>query len=248
MIYPFLGALCLSGAAFFLLPLTRDICHIGMFYPAALLVLLSLPCFFVRRWRRLSSAVRSAAVTAFSLVLAVLAAVFFFMGLAAADRPTAEDDAPQTVILLGCRTHNDAPGTMLQNRIDAAYDYLRAHPEAVVITTGGRDSIDSTLTQGGCAAEALVAMGIDPARIYTEEASFDTWENLFFAAAIIEEHGLDTRVVLASDNFHQLRSQLYARKAGLEPRSAGCASPPLLMPGYACREVLGILAAVVGVQ
>ena len=91
-------------------------------------------------------------------------------------------------------------------------------------------------------------MGIAPERIYAEEKSFDTRENLQFAAAIIREHGLDTHVAIASDNFHQLRGQLFARQAGLDSKSAGCFSPWFLGAGYACREVVGVLAALAGIS
>jgi len=248
MILPILGALCLLGAVYFLLPLAMGVCHIGMFWPAALLVLLSTICFFPRLWGKLPRKAKAVGITLLSLALSVVAVVLVFMAVAAADRPTAEEAAPETVILLGCRVYEGKPSTMLQNRIDAAYDYLTAHPEAVVITTGGLDSKSETITQGGCAAETLMAMGIDPARVYAEEKSFDTRENLLFAAEIIEENNLDTHVVIASDHFHQLRGQIYAREAGLDPRAAGCGSPILLGAGYACREVLGILAAVVGLE
>lgn len=248
MILPILGTLCLLGAVYFLLPLTMGVCHVGMFWPAALLVLLSTIFFFPRLWGKLPRRAKSVGITLLSLALSVVAVVFVFMAVAAADRPTEGEAAPETVILLGCRVYEGKPSTMLQNRIDAAYEYLTAHPEAVVVTTGGLDSKAETITQGGCAAETLIAMGIDPARVYAEETSFDTRENLLFAAELIEKNDLDTHVVIASDNFHQLRGQIYAREAGLDPRAAGCASPVLLGAGYACREVLGILAAVVGLE
>ena len=136
---------------------------------------------------------------------------------------------------------------MLQGRIEAAYDYLTAHPDAVCVTTGGLDSRAEPVTEGACAQQELVAMGIAPERVYAEEKSFDTRENLLFAAEIIRANGLDTHVVIASDNFHQYRGQLFARQAGLEARSAGCFSPWFLGPGYACREVVGILATWAGI-
>lgn len=248
MILPILGALCLLGAVYFLLPLAMGVCHIGMFWPAAILLILAVVFFFPRLWEKRADSFKVVVLTLFSLGITAVLTVFVLMGMAAADRPTTEETAPETVILLGCRVYEGKPSTMLQNRTDAAYDYLTAHPEAVVITTGGLDSKSETITQGGCAAETLIAMGIDPARVYAEEKSFDTRENLLFAAEIIEENNLDTHVVIASDNFHQLRGQIYAREAGLDPRAAGCASPILLGAGYACREVLGILAAVVGLE
>lgn len=248
MILPILGALCLLGAVYFLLPIAMGVCHVGMFWPAALLVLLSTIFFFPRLWGKLPRRAKSVGIALLSLALSVVTVVFVFMAVAAADRPTEGEAAPETVILLGCRVYEGKPSAMLQNRINATYDYLTAHPDAVVVTTGGLDSKAETVTQGGCAAEALISMGIDPNRVYAEERSFDTRENLLFAAEIIAENGLDTHIVIASDNFHQLRGQIYAREAGLAPRAAGCASPVLLGAGYACREVIGVLAAAVGLR
>ena len=246
MILPILGILCLLGAVYFLLPLGIGVCHIGMFWPAAVLLILSVLCFFPKLWTRFPRWFKATAITVFALGLATALTIFALMSAAATDRPVAGEKAPDTVILLGCRVYDGKPSLMLQNRINAAYDYLTAHPDAVVITTGGLDSKTEPVTEGGCAARELIAMGISPERVYAEELSFDTRENLLFAAEIM--HDLDTHVSIASDNFHQLRGQIYAREAGLQPRSAGCKSPFFLGAGYACREVLGILAAVAGFE
>ena len=246
MLLPILGTLSLLGVVYFLIPLAIGVCHVGMFWPAALLLLAAAYCFFPAFFRRLPRWVKTVVLSGVGLVLAVAIAVFAVMGAAAADHPRG-DDAPETVVLLGCQVYHGRPSMMLQGRIDAAYAYLAAHPEAVCVTTGGLDRTSETLTEGGCAAQALMAMGIAPERIYAEERSFDTRENLLFAAEIIRENGLSDRVVIASDNFHQYRGQLFARQAGLEAQSAGCFSPWFLGAGYACREVVGILATWVGI-
>lgn len=245
MLLTFLGILSLLGIIYFLMPLAMGVCHIGMFWPAALLALAAVRCFFPGLFRRMPRWLRFLLDTGTAVVLAVAVIVLAAMGRAAADRPT-DDGAPDTVILLGCQVYDGKPSVMLQGRIDAAYDYLTAHPNAVCVTTGGLDSHDEPYTEGGCAARELMAMGIAPERIFAEEKSFDTRENLLFAAEIIRVNGLDTHVVIASDNFHQFRGQLFARQAGLTPQSAGCTSPWFLGPGYACREVVGILAALAG--
>ncbi len=248
MLLPILGVISLLGAAYFLIPLSIGVCHIGMFWPAALLLLAAGRCFFPNFFRRLPKWLKGILSAGVSVVLAVALSVFAVMGLAAANRPPDTADAPQTVVLLGCQVYHGRPSMMLQGRIQAAYDYLAAHPDAVCVTTGGLDSRDEPYTEGGCAARELITMGIDPSRIYAEEKSFDTRENLLFAAAIIRENGLDTHVVIASDNFHQYRGQLFARQAGLTPQSAGCFSPWFLGAGYACREVVGILAVWAGIR
>ena len=245
MLLPILGTLSLLGAVYFLLPLSIGVCHIGMFWPAALLLLAAAYCFFPGFFRRFPRWLKALLLSGVGLVLAVALTVLTVMAAAAADRPTG-DNAPETVVLLGCQVYHGRPSMMLQGRINAAYDYLTAHPDAVCITTGGLDSSSETLTEGGCARQELIAMGIAPERVYAEERSFDTRENLLFAAEIIEEYKLNDHVVIASDNFHQYRGQLFAREAGLTAQSAGCFSPWFLGAGYACREVVGILATWAG--
>ena len=146
-------------------------------------------------------------------------------------------DVPETAYRLAGRFW-PGPLTMILPKADCV----------PLVTTGGLDRHSEPFTEAGCAARELIAMGIAPERIYAEEKSFDTRENLQFAAAIIREHGLDTHVAIASDNFHQLRGQLFARQAGLDPKSAGCFSPWFLGAGYACREVVGVLAALAGIS
>lgn len=246
MLLPILGTLSLLGVVYFLMPLAIGVHHIGMYWPAALLLLAAARCFFPGFFRHFPKWLKALLISGVSVVLAVAVTVLTIMGLAAADRPSG-DGAPGTVVLLGCQVYNGRPSMMLQGRIEAAYDYLTAHPDAACVTTGGLDRTSETMTEGGCAAQVLTDMGIAPERVYAEEKSFDTRENLLFAAEIIRANGLDTHVVIASDNFHQYRGQLFAREAGLEARSAGCFSPWFLGPGYACREVVGILATWAGI-
>ena len=76
-----------------------------------------------------------------------------------------------------------------------------------------------------------------------EERSGSTRENLANSAAVIAENGLDTRVAIATDNFHQYRAGYFARMEGLEPLSVGNPSFWVVAPGYWAREVAGVLAA-----
>ena len=87
---------------------------------------------------------------------------------------------------------------------------------------------------------ALIAAGIDPASIEPEDQSTSTEENLRFSAERIRAAGLSTNVVIASDNFHQLRAALWARHCGLTPYAAGCRTAWFLAPGYWAREIAGV--------
>ena len=135
-----LAVLCLLAAVFFLLPLGIGILHFGMVWPAALLLLcaawLTWPDFFRRllrpKWlRALVGCVIAVCMTAILVTLGKMA-------MAAADRPADGQDC--TVVVLGCQVFPDGhPSLMLRGRINAAYDYLTAHPDALCIASGGQN-------------------------------------------------------------------------------------------------------------
>ncbi len=237
-----LGAVCLLLAVFFLLPLGVGILHIGMLWPAALLVLAASVCFFPRWPRRLPRRLRRVMAVLIGVGAAAALAILVLMARAALDRPDPADP-PGTVVVLGCQVRPDGrPSRMLRDRINAAYRYLSDHPDAVCVASGGMDDAE-TVTEAACIRGTLISMGIDPERIYLEDRSGSTRENLDFSAAVIAANGLDTRVAIATDNFHEYRGQYFARRAGLTPCSVGCPSYWPLAPGYWAREIVGVLAA-----
>ena len=236
-----LTALCLAAAVFFLIPLCAGILHFGMVWPAALFLLCAVwlmwPEFFRRllkpRWlRRLVGCVIAVCVTVILVTLGKMAS-------AALHRPA--DGQECTVVVLGCQVFPDGhPSLMLRGRIDAAYDYLTGHPEAVCIASGGQNGSEP-VSEAQCIRDTLVSMGIAPERILLEDRSRSTEENLAFSAALIREKGLPTDVAIASDNFHQLRATIWAERSGLTPYSDGCASPWFLTAGYWARETAALL-------
>lgn len=240
-----LAVLCLLAAVFFLLPLGIGILHFGMVWPAALLLLcaawLTWPDFFRRllrpKWlRALVGCVIAVCMTAILVTLGKMA-------MAAADRPADGQDC--TVVVLGCQVFPDGhPSLMLRGRIQAACDYLSQHPEAVCVASGGQND-NEPISEAACIRDALTGMGIDPSRIYTEDRSTSTEENLAFSAQVITENGLPANVAIASDNFHQLRSHIWAERSGLMPCSAGCASPWFLTAGYWAREAAALVYMVI---
>lgn len=119
-----------------------------------------------------------------------------------------------TVVVLGCQVSaSGEPTVMLRDRIDAAYDYLTAHPESRCVASGRAERQRAHL-RGGLHPQHPGGRGIDPDRILLEDRSRSTEENLRFTAEIIRQQGLNPRVAIASDNFHQLRASVWARRCG----------------------------------
>lgn len=233
------AALCVLGAVYFLLPLSIGVLHIGMLYPAAGLLLAAVWLVFPGLFRRLPRWLRRTVCVVLVAVLLALGTILTLMGIRAAHHP--DGTQPVTVIVLGCQVRSDGtPSRMLQDRIQAAYDYLSVHEEAVCVASGGQNNQEPT-TEARCIRDTLVSMGIAPGRIYLEDASISTEENLSFSAEVIRREGLPTEVAIASDNFHQLRAGVWAEKDGLTPYSLGCASIWMLGPGYWAREAAALL-------
>lgn len=233
------AALAAALAVFFLLPLTMGVCHVGMLWPAAALALLAAALLWGGRWPRW---LRRALTAAYAVLFLAAAAMTVWMASAACHAPP--EDETCTVIVPGCQVTADGPSVMLQRRIDAALAYLTAHPDARCVASGGMDDYE-TVTEADCIADALIAAGVDPGRIYREDRSGSTAENMAFSAALIRREGLSPRVAVATDGFHQLRCATFARRQKLTPWALPCASPWYLAAGYWCREMAGMAAALV---
>ncbi len=123
----------------------------------------------------------------------------------------------QYLLVLGTAVEGAEPSSMLQDRIDAAYAYLQDHPDTVCIVSGyqsGRGEI----SEAECMYRELVAMGIDPARIWMESEASSTVENVQFALDLIEEKtgSRPEKLGILSSEFHLLRAEMFAKEQGVE--------------------------------
>ena len=146
------------------------------------------------------------------------------------------------IVVLGAKVRPDGPSVSLQNRIDAAYEYLTEHPDAVAVVTGGRGA-DEPMTEARCMYEHLVDMGIDPDRIWLEEKATSTWENLHFSLDLIEEKTgkRPEKIGLLSSEYHLFRAKLFARACSVEAAGIPAHTTRLSqMINHFMREVAGV--------
>ena len=87
----------------------------------------------------------------------------------------------------------------------------------------------------------LVEKGISPDRIYMEELSESTEENLLYSKSLIRLYGLSENIVIVTDRFHELRARIWAEKSGFRNIYSGCCETRLyLVTGYWFREMFGL--------
>lgn len=146
------------------------------------------------------------------------------------------------VIVLGARVRGTTPSLSLESRIDAAYDYLTTHPKTIGILSGGQGP-DEDISEAQCMFERLTAKGIASERLWLEDQSTSTWENLRFSMALIAQN-TDTqpkKIGLLSSEFHLYRAGLFAKACGVEAVGIPAKTPmPTMRLNYFLREVAGV--------
>ncbi len=146
------------------------------------------------------------------------------------------------LVVLGAKVNADGPSVSLQNRIDAAYDYLSKNPDVIAIVSGGK-GVDEPMTEAKCMYDHLVAMGISPERIWLEDKATSTWENLNFSLALIEEKvgARPQKLGVLSSEYHLFRASLFAKRCGVEFVGVPAAtSLPSVKLNHFLREIAGV--------
>lgn len=116
-----------------------------------------------------------------------------------------------TVVVLGAQVKPWGPSVNLQQRIDAAVAYMKENPDSNAVVSGGKGA-DEPMSEAQSIYEDMVRQGVDSNRIYMEDKSVNTKENLRFSHRIINDNGLNKNLAIATDSFHQLRARLIAKK------------------------------------
>ena len=81
------------------------------------------------------------------------------------------------VIVLGAQVRGEVPTLVLSARIRAAAEYLKEHPQAIAVASGGKGSGES-ISEAEAIHRGLVRLGIAEERILLEDKSTSTAENL----------------------------------------------------------------------
>lgn len=231
--------LCGVGCVFFLLPVFRGGFNLGAGFGMFVCLLgLALLLFFGKISRKggwKQAVVRL--VTAFYCLGLVWAAYLSGLMLSVqANIPP--ENVP--VIVLGAQVYSEEKmGVSLTGRINAAYDYLLDNPQSSCIVTGGQGG-DEPCPEALTEKNVLVKMGIDEERIFLEDRSHNTRENLVFAKEIAEKQGLGEEVAIVTQGFHMYRATQLAKAAGFTPYSLVAETDPLLFPEYYGRELLSL--------
>ena len=139
----------------------------------------------------------------------------------------------ETVLVLGCSVKGERPSRMLRQRIEAATEYLEKNPDSKAVLSGGQGP-DEKISEAECMRRELVRRGIAADRLYLEDRSTSTEENVAFSAKIIEQNGLNRHVTVVTSDFHCRRGMLLCQRAGLTASSTPAATDVYLLAPTGC--------------
>ena len=142
----------------------------------------------------------------------------------------------EVLIVLGTTVNGTDPSPMLRQRLDAAVEFLNAHPDTACIVTGGKGD-EHNLSEAQCMWNYLTAAGIEESRITQEDRATSTVENLRNVRSMLDT---DEVTILSSD-FHLFRSGLIAEDAGFTAALIPAKTEPfsLLAPWF-LREIFAL--------
>lgn len=117
---------------------------------------------------------------------------------------------PKVMIIFGCKVEQWGPSVLLQDRLNTALDYLKEHPDTLVVVTGGQGP-DEPTTEAQAMYDYLVAGGAVGEKILLEGSSSSTWENLNYSHDLLRAQGYEEEMdelLLVSNGFHLARIRM----------------------------------------
>lgn len=180
----------------------------------------------------------------FGAVLTFLVGMCVFFTVNMIVRAEVDVENPKAVIVLGCQVKGEEPSEMLKSRLNAAIEVYEKNPEAIIIACGGKGKGED-ISEAEAMRRYLTEKGISEENIIVEDKSTSTKENIGYAAEILEEKGISDGIVLVTNEFHQYRAYVYAKRAGI---SAGAHSARSYLPNllnYWIREWAGLFVQLI---
>lgn len=176
--------------------------------------------------------------TVFLLFIISLALILGSIYVMNCGKDTAKNQ--KVLIVLGCRVKGDVASVALEKRAESAYFYLLKNPNSVAILSGGQGK-DENMTEAQCLKNLLVGRGISQERLFLEEMSTSTRQNIAYSKKIIEQNGFSSDVAVATSEYHQLRAKLICKNYGLNAFAISSKTKPILLPTFLLRELMALV-------
>ncbi|MFC4322309.1 YdcF family protein [Litchfieldia salsa] len=141
------------------------------------------------------------------------------------------------LIILGARVKGTTPSLSLQYRIDAAAEYLNENENTIAIASGGQGPGED-ISEAEAIKKELMNQGISESRIFIENQSTSTDENIMFSKKFISN---EMKVgLLVTNDYHVFRGTSIAKDYDLSIVGIPAKTPAISIPRSYIREYLAL--------
>ena len=171
----------------------------------------------------------------FSFILSFI----FVEGIILYNMRTTASSGADYVIVLGCRVNGSMPSTPLIRRVNTAVKYLNNNQNTNIVISGGQGFAED-ISEAEAMNRLLIQNGISEERIFIENNSKSTKENLKFSDNLYNLH--DKHIVMVSTDFHIFRALSTAKKLNYKNiETLPSKSQLSVLPTYLLREYTAIM-------
>ncbi|MDQ3443803.1 MAG: YdcF family protein [Chloroflexota bacterium] len=191
-----------------------------------------------RRWLR----------RAFLLVVVLIPVSIMLVGAAVYwEAHTGTANQADAIVVLGAAQYNGRPSEVFRARLDHALNLYQEGYAPLIVLTGGKQPGDA-YTEAETGEQYLLDRGVPASSLRFENQGRDTWQSMRGVAEVLDGSGAES-LLIVSDGFHLLRSELMARELGFTAYGSAAAGSPIQSWSgaefaYVIRETGGILAFV----
>jgi uncharacterized SAM-binding protein YcdF (DUF218 family) len=146
--------------------------------------------------------------------------------------PAAQAAEADVILVMGARLNSGKMTREFQARLDEAARHVSTRP---VIVLGGMATGDGP-TEAAAGKNWLVARGLDEKKVFAEESSRNSLENLTNARALMRRHNF-RRPLLVTSRHHLARSSILASGLGISHNLSPVDYPPMWHPASLARSL-----------
>lgn len=152
----------------------------------------------------------------FILILSILWMLFFFacMWSVYAYSKKYYDDTCDVIIVLGAGTDNGEISPIFEERMNHAISLMKEGTAKQLIITGGIGE-NQEISDSEIGKKYATNAGLPENKILIEEESHITFYNLMHAKILMEEHALETALIV-SDPYHMRRAMSMCEDIGIQ--------------------------------
>lgn len=148
------------------------------------------------------------------------------------------------VVVLGGALRGRSVSPLLGRRIDKGLELARKEwsggRDIPIIMSGGQGA-DEEVSEASAMAEYAHGRGVPSERIWLEDRSTTTAENLALTAELLRDKGIHGPVVVATNDYHAFRAATMMRRAKVPGYALGYRTARYYWPAATIREYLAVL-------